>query len=74
MVRSEPGPGYRWLVRDAGSGAVLGWFDYRACWFADQQRQAGRQVEIGYGWRCLWQPPGARQRRRQRCSEPEGGT
>jgi hypothetical protein len=74
MVRSEPEPGYRWLVGDAGSGAVLGWFGYRACWFADQQGQAGRQVEIGYGGRCLWQPPRARQRRRQPCSEPEGGT
>jgi len=61
LIRSAPEPGYRWFVRDAESGAVLGWFHYqRAHWFAAEQRQAGRQVEIGYGWRSLWRAPQAR--------------
>ena len=74
MIRRAPEPGCRWLVRDGENGAVLGWFDYQvARWFANEQRQADRQVEIGYGWRGLWQPPRARQRQ-QPCSEPEAGT
>jgi hypothetical protein len=74
MIRSAPEPGYRWFVRDTESGAVLGWFHYqRAQWFAAEQRQAGRQVEMGYGWRSLWQPPRARQQERQPRSEPEAG-
>jgi hypothetical protein len=48
MIRMQPEPGYRWYVRDADSGAVLGWFDYQvASWFAADQRQVGRDVEIG---------------------------
>jgi len=72
MIRSEPEPGYRWFVRDADSGAVLGWFDFHmAHWFAEEQRQAGRDAEIGYGWRSLWQPPPRdRQLGRQPRSEP----
>jgi hypothetical protein len=51
---------------------VLGWFDHQvAHWFADEQRQAGRQVEIGCGWRSLRQPRPARQEERQQRSEPE---
>jgi hypothetical protein len=42
-----------------------------AHWFAGQQRQDGRQVEIGYSWRSLWQPARARQRQRQPRSEPD---
>jgi len=60
MVRREPEPSYRWFVRDTESGAVLGWFDYEAHWFADEQLGAGRRVEIGYSWRSLWQPCPAR--------------
>ncbi len=75
MIRREPEPGYRWYVRDPDSGAVLGWFDYQvAHWFADEKRQAGREVEIGYSWHSLWQPPQARQQERQPRSEPEAGT
>jgi len=74
MIRRAPEPGYRWFVRDGESGAVLGWFDYDvAQWFAAEQRQAGRQVEIGYGWRSLWQPLRARQPQREPGSEPEAG-
>ena len=74
MIRSAPEPGYRWFVRDAESGAVLGWFHYqRAHWFAAEQRQAGRRVEIGYGWRSLRPPPQARQPQRQPRAEPEAG-
>ena len=74
IVRSEPEPGHRWFVRDAGSGAVLGWFDYQvANWLADAQRGIGRKVEIGFNWRSLWQQPGARQLQRQPRSEPEAG-
>jgi hypothetical protein len=73
MIRREPQPGYRWFVRDTESG-VLGWFDYQvAHWFAEEQRQAGRDVEIGYSWRSLWQPSRARQPERQPRSEPEAG-
>ena len=74
MIRSAPEPGYRWFVRDAESGAVLGWFHYQlAHWFAAEERQSGRQVEIGYGWRSPWQPRPARQEERQPRSEPEAG-
>ena len=74
MVRREPELGYRWFVRDTDSGAVLGWFDYEvAHWFADDQQHVGRQVEICYGWRSLWQPPRDRQPERQPRSEPEAG-
>jgi hypothetical protein len=39
MIRTEPEPGYRWLVRDGESGADLGCFDYQvAHWLADEQR------------------------------------
>jgi hypothetical protein len=59
MIRRAPEPGYRWYVRDADSGAVLGWFDYQVVHrFADERRQTGREVEIGCGWRSFWQPPG----------------
>lgn len=74
MIRRQPEPGYRWYVRDADSGAVLGWFDYQlALWFADQERQSGRKVEIGYSWRILWQRFRARQPQRQPRSEPDAG-
>jgi hypothetical protein len=74
MIRRQPEPGYRWYVRDAGSGAVLGWFDYQvACWFAADQRQARREVEVGYGWRSLRQPRRARLAGRQPRAEPEAG-
>jgi len=58
IVRRRPEPGSRWFVRDAGSGAVPGWFDCQlAHWYADeQQRHSGRKVEIGYRWRSLCQP------------------
>jgi hypothetical protein len=74
MIRRAPELGCRWYVRDADSGDVLGWFDYQvARWFADEQRQAGREVEIGYSWRSLWQPHPARQEERRPRSEPEAG-
>jgi hypothetical protein len=74
-VRNEPEPGHRWFVRDARSGAVLGWFDFgMAHWFADDQRQFGRQVEIGYGWASLWQPPRAGRPQREPSPEPEAGS
>jgi hypothetical protein len=74
MIRREPEPGYRWFVRDGESGAVLGWFDYQvACWFAADQRQAGRKVEVGYGWHSLRQPGRACRAERQPRSEPEAG-
>jgi hypothetical protein len=74
MVREAPEPGYLWYVRDANSGAVLGCFDYQvAHWFADERRQTGREVEIGYGWRSLWQPRAARGLERQPRPEPEAG-
>jgi hypothetical protein len=74
MIRRQPEPGYRWYVRDAGSGAALGWFDYQvACWFAADQRHPGREVEVGYNWRSLRQPRRARQADRQPHAEPEAG-
>ena len=74
IVRREPEPGHRCFVSDAESGAVLGWFDHQvAHWLADEQRHSGREVQIGYGWRSLWQPPSARQPQRQPRSEPEAG-
>jgi hypothetical protein len=73
MIRRTPELGYRWFVHDGDSGAVLGWFDYQAHWFADEQRQAGREVEIGYSWRSLCQPRRPRQPDRQPRSEPEAG-
>jgi hypothetical protein len=74
VIRRQPEPGYRWYVRDADSDAVLGWFDYQlAHCFAAQERQTGRQVEIGFSWRSLWQPPRAHQPQRQPRSEPEAG-
>jgi len=74
MIRSASEPGYRWFVRDAESGAVLGWFDFQvAHWFADEQRYAGREVEIGFGLRNLWRLPEVRQTQRQPRSEPEAG-
>ena len=74
MVRSEPEPGYGWCVRDAGGGAVLRWFDYQvACWFAAEERQAGREVEVGYSWRRLRRPGRARRAERRPWAEPKAG-
>ena len=71
MIRRHPEPGCRWHVRDA----VLGWFSYQvARRFADEQRQTGRQVEIGYSSRDLQDRlPRARRPQRQPHSEPEAG-
>jgi len=72
IVRSQPEPGHRWFVRDTQSGAILGWFDHQvAHWHAHEQRQFGRDVEIGYIWRSLWQPPRAGQRTGSRTRSPK---
>ena len=74
MVGGAPGPGYRGWVRDAGSGAVLRWFDDQvACWFAAEERQAGREVEVGYSWRSLREPGRARRAERQPRADLEAG-
>jgi hypothetical protein len=44
-----------------------------ACWFAAEERRAGREAGVGYSWHSLWRPGRPRRAERQPRADPEAG-